>query len=83
MDLAVLWFILIGGVVGWLAGKLIKGSGFGLLGNILVGVAGAIVGKLVFGLLGLGTSNLIGEIVTGVAGAIILLWLIARIRSRS
>ena len=62
---------------------MIKGSGFGLLGNILVGVAGAIVGKLVFGLLGLGTSNLIGEIVTGVAGAIILLWLIARIRSRS
>ena len=78
-----LWFILIGGLVGWLAGKLIKGSGFGLLGNILVGVACAIVGKLVFGLLGLGTSNVIGEIVTGVAGAIILLWLIARIRSRS
>ncbi len=77
-----LWFILIGAVVGWIAGKLIKGSGFGLLGNILVGIAGAFVGKVVFGLLGLGSSNLIGEIVTGVAGAVILLWLITFIRSR-
>lgn len=78
-----LWFILIGAVVGWLAGKLIKGSGFGLLGNILVGIAGAFVGKVVFGLLGLGSENLIGEIITGVAGAVILLWLITFIRNRS
>ncbi|MBK7343872.1 MAG: GlsB/YeaQ/YmgE family stress response membrane protein [Saprospiraceae bacterium] len=78
-----LWFILIGAVVGWLAGKLIKGSGFGILGNILVGIAGAFVGKVVFGLLGLGTENLIGEIVTGVAGAVLLLWLITFIRNRN
>ncbi len=77
-----LWFILIGAVVGWIAGKIIKGSGFGLLGNILVGIAGAFVGKVVFGLLGLGTENLIGELVTGVAGAVILLWLITFIRNR-
>ena len=47
------WFILIGFAAGWLAGKLMKGSGFGILGDIVVGVVGALLGGFIFGLLGI------------------------------
>lgn len=63
-------FIVIGAVAGWLAGILMEGRGFGLVGNIIVGIIGAIAGGLVFGLLGL-----IGSIVTAIAGAALLLFL--------
>jgi len=46
-------FLAIGAIAGWLAGNLMKGDGFGLLGNIVVGVIGAVVGGWVFGLLGI------------------------------
>ena len=41
-----LWWIIIGAIAGWLAGKLMRGGGFGLLVNILVGIAGAIIGEI-------------------------------------
>lgn len=63
-------FIVIGAVAGWLAGILMKGRGFGLVGNIIIGIIGAIAGGLLFGLLGL-----IGSIVTAIAGAALLLFL--------
>ena len=47
-----LWWIIIGAIAGWLAGKLMRGGGFGLLVNILVGIAGAIIGGWVFGQIG-------------------------------
>ncbi len=68
-----LWFILIGLVAGWLAGQFLKGSGYGLVGNLIVGVLGAILGGALFGLLGLGANNLLGQIVTATVGAILLL----------
>jgi len=63
-------FIVIGAVAGWLAGILMKGRGFGLAGNIIIGIIGAIAGGLLFGLLGL-----IGSIVTAIVGAAALLFL--------
>ena len=54
MDLqSLIIFLAIGAVAGWLAGTLMKGAGFGLLGNIIVGIIGAVVGGFVFGLLGI------------------------------
>lgn len=44
------WFILIGAAAGWLAGQLTKGRGFGIIGNILVGIVGGVIGGWVFGL---------------------------------
>ena len=77
MDLrALILFLAIGAVSGWLAGALMKGGGFGLLGNIIVGVIGAVVGGLVFGLLGISAGGLIGSIVTASAGAVLLLFLV-------
>jgi len=49
--------IIIGAIAGWLAGKFMKGAGFGLLGNIIVGIVGGIVGGFVFGALGISMGN--------------------------
>jgi len=57
-----LWFIIIGAVAGWLAGTLVKGGGFGLLGDIVVGILGGIVGGWLAGALGIGADGLIGSL---------------------
>ena len=72
-----LWFIIIGIVAGFVAGTLMRGGGFGLLVNLVVGVIGALLGGWVFGLLGIATSGIIGSLVTATVGAIILLWIIS------
>lgn len=75
MDLmSILIFLAIGAVAGWLAGIIMKGGGFGLLGDIVIGIIGAVVGGVVFGLLGISTSGLIGSIITATAGAVLLLY---------
>jgi len=69
-----LYFIIIGAIAGWISGKIMKGSGFGLLGNIAVGIIGAIIGGKVFSILGISVNSpLLGPIITAVAGAVILL----------
>ncbi|MGK0405011.1 MAG: putative membrane protein YeaQ/YmgE (transglycosylase-associated protein family) [Oleispira sp.] len=73
-------FLAIGAFAGWLAGTLMKGRGFGLLGNIVVGVIGAVLGGFVFGVLGLSSAGLIGSIVTATAGAALLLYVIKIIK---
>ena len=70
------WFILIGIAAGWLAGRIRHGSGFGLVGNLIIGVLGALLGGLLFGLLGLSANNLIGSLLTATIGAVILLALL-------
>ena len=71
-----IYFLIIGLVAGWLAGQIMKGKGFGLLGNLIVGCIGAVLGGYLFGLLGISTYGLIGSLVTALAGALILLWII-------
>ena len=69
-------FLAIGAVAGWLAGTLMKGGGFGLPGNIVIGIIGAVVGGFVFGLLGVTAGGLLGSIITSTAGAVILLFVV-------
>ena len=69
-------FLAIGAVAGWLAGVLMKGGGFGLLGNIVIGIIGAVVGGFVFGLLGISAGGLIGSIITATVGAVLLLFVV-------
>jgi uncharacterized membrane protein YeaQ/YmgE (transglycosylase-associated protein family) len=73
-------FLGIGAVAGWLAGTLMKGSGFGLLGNIVVGIIGAVIGGFVFDLLGISAGGLIGTIITATAGAALLLFAVGLIK---
>ena len=72
-------FLLIGAVAGWLAGRIMHG-GFGLLGDIVVGIIGAEIGGWLFGLLGIAVGGLIGSIIAATVGAIILLALLRLIR---
>jgi uncharacterized membrane protein YeaQ/YmgE (transglycosylase-associated protein family) len=75
-----LWQIAIGILAGWLAGKIMRGRGFGLLLDLVIGVVGSLLGGLVFGLLGLYSSGLIGSLVVATAGAVLLLYLVRYLR---
>ncbi|WP_327544684.1 GlsB/YeaQ/YmgE family stress response membrane protein [Yoonia sp.] len=78
---SILVIIIIGAIAGWLAGQLIRGFGFGLLGNIVVGVLGAFVAGLIFPVIGLGFGGgLIGSIIHATLGAVILLFLIRLVK---
>jgi uncharacterized membrane protein YeaQ/YmgE (transglycosylase-associated protein family) len=75
------WFILIGICAGWLAGQIMKGGGFGVAGDLVVGVIGALLGGWLFGLLGLSVGGgLIGALITATVGAIVLLLLLRLVR---
>lgn len=78
--MGIIWWLIIGALAGFLAGKIMKGAGFGLIGNIVVGIVGAVIGGWVFRLLGLAANGLIGSLVTATLGAIILLWLVSFIK---
>jgi uncharacterized membrane protein YeaQ/YmgE (transglycosylase-associated protein family) len=75
-----LWEIIVGIIIGWLAGQIVKGRGMGVLIDLLVGIVGSILGGWIFTLLGLGAYGLIGQIVMGVVGAVVLLLLIRAIK---
>jgi len=76
-----LWFILIGLCAGWLAGQLMKGGGFGVIGNIIVGVIGALLGGFLFRTFGVSTGGgLIGSLVVATIGAVVLLFLLRLIK---
>jgi len=75
------WFILIGLVAGWLAGKVMGSGGYGVIGDIVLGIIGALLGGFIFGALGLSAGvGLIGSLVVATIGAIILLFLIRLIK---
>ena len=79
----ILVILLIGLVAGWLAGKIVRGTGFGLIGDILVGIAGALVANLLLPKLGIliGTG-VIREIINATIGAVILLLVVRLVRGR-
>jgi uncharacterized membrane protein YeaQ/YmgE (transglycosylase-associated protein family) len=72
--------LLIGAVAGFLAGQVVKGHGFGILGNIIVGILGALVFGYLFGNFNLLNSTILNEIAGGTIGAVILLFLIGLIK---
>lgn len=72
-----LWYILIGLAAGWIAGLIVKGSGSGLLLNIVIGIIGSVLGGWLFGLMGFGTTSMLGSLITAVVGAIVLLLIVS------
>jgi uncharacterized membrane protein YeaQ/YmgE (transglycosylase-associated protein family) len=75
-----IWFLLIGVITGWLAGKISRGAGFGLIGDLVVGVLGAVIGAWLFGLLGITTWGILGSLLVALCGALVLLWLVRLVR---
>ena len=81
MDItALIVLLIIGAIAGWLAGTIVKGGKFGLLGNIVIGVIGSVIGGSVFGFLGITAAGLIGSIVTATTGAVLLLYVVRLIK---
>ena len=73
-----LWYIIIGIAAGFLAGKIMRGGGFGVIINLILGIAGG-----VFGLLGIAASGIIGSLITATVGAILMLWIASLFNKRN
>jgi uncharacterized membrane protein YeaQ/YmgE (transglycosylase-associated protein family) len=79
----ILYIILVGLVAGWATGKIMKGSGYGVLTDILLGIAGAIIGSRLLGLLGIySTGGIIPSILIAIVGAVFLVALVRMLRRR-
>ncbi len=80
--MSLLWFLIIGMIAGWLAGLIMRGEGFGLLGNMIVGVLGAMVGGYMFSFLNITTGHgLVGSLFTALVGAVVFLFLVQLIKN--
>jgi uncharacterized membrane protein YeaQ/YmgE (transglycosylase-associated protein family) len=75
-----LTFLVLGAIAGWLSGVISKGKGFGIAGNMIVGIVGAFLGGFLFGLLGISAHNFLGQLIFAVLGALLFLWLLRFIR---
>ena len=76
MDLnSLLIMLAVGAVAGWLAGQIMKGGGFGLLWNIIIGIVGGVVGGWLFNVLDISlASGILGSLITSVIGAVVVLF---------
>jgi len=72
--------LIIGALAGWLAGTFIKGKGYGIVGNIVVGIIGAVIGGYIFNFLGIRAGGLLGSLITATVGATLLLQLVRLIK---
>lgn len=72
-----LWYILIGLAAGYLASLIVKGSGSGLLLNLVIGAIGGVLGGWLFGLMGISSVNMLGSLITSVVGAVVLLLVVS------
>src|SRR5436305_12693180 len=80
---SLLVILFVGLVAGWVAGKIVRGTGFGIIGDILVGIAGALVASFLFPKLGIHIgSGLVSEIIYSAIGAILLLLIVRLLRGR-
>jgi uncharacterized membrane protein YeaQ/YmgE (transglycosylase-associated protein family) len=78
---ALIVFLIIGAVAGWLAGLIVRGIGFGLIGNIVVGIVGAFVAGWLLPRIGISIGGgLLGDIINATIGAVILLFVIGLIK---
>ena len=74
-------FLIVGAIAGWLAGVVVKGGGFGLLGDIVVGIVGGLIAGWLFGHLGIALGGgILGQILSAAIGAIILLLVVRLIK---
>ena len=75
-----LTFLVIGGLAGWITGLILTGRGFGLAGNVIVGIVGAFLASFALGLLGISAHSVIGQFIFAVLGSVVLVWVLRFIR---
>jgi uncharacterized membrane protein YeaQ/YmgE (transglycosylase-associated protein family) len=78
---SVVYFLLIGGIAGWLAGTFMRGRGFGLLKNVLVGIVGAFVGGILFSVAGFRSAGVLASLITATVGSVVFLAVVRSIRA--
>lgn len=78
--MSLLSYIIIGLLAGWIASHLMEGRGYGLLGDIVIGIIGAFLGGYIFAWLGIAAGGFIGNLVVSAIGAIVLLFLVNLLR---
>jgi uncharacterized membrane protein YeaQ/YmgE (transglycosylase-associated protein family) len=71
----ILWWLIVGLIAGWLAGQVMKGGGYGVLADIVLGILGGILGGWIFSRMGTGATSTIGSIIVAFIGAVILVGL--------
>jgi len=75
--------LFVGLIAGWLAGKIVRGTGFGIIGDIIVGIAGAFISSLLFPRLGIHLGvGIVSEIIDSAIGAVVLLLIVRLLRGR-
>jgi uncharacterized membrane protein YeaQ/YmgE (transglycosylase-associated protein family) len=75
--MTLLWFVIIGAIAGWLAGRFMRGNGFGLLGDIIVGIIGSFLGSWLFAATGIAIGGgLLGSLIVAFIGAVVLLFIV-------
>ena len=82
MLMNIVWWLIVGLAAGYLAGVIMKGKGFGLLGNLLVGILGAVIGGYIFSLLGRDIQKFVGNLAVALAGAVILVWVVGVVKKK-
>ena len=80
--MSILLYLLLGAVAGWLAGLIMKGGGFGLLWNIVIGIIGGFIGGWLMSLLHIAKGGLVWELIVSVIGAVVLLFVISLIKKK-
>ena len=81
--MGILYALIIGAIAGFAAGKIMKGGGFGILINIILGIIGGVVGNWLFGFLDIHIQDgVIGDLITGVIGAVVILFVAGLIKKK-
>lgn len=73
--------IIVGIIAGFLAGKIMNGSGYGILMDLLLGLVGGIFGRFVLGMVGIGSHGIVGSILIATFGSMLLIWMVRWVRS--
>lgn len=81
--MSILWFLIIGALAGWIAGQITKGHGFGLVGNLVVGILGALLGGFLFDLLNVAAYGLLGRLIMSVVGAVVFLFIVSFVKRQA
>jgi len=72
---------IVGILAGFLAGQIMKGSGYGIVVDLVLGILGGVVGRFLLGLVGIGAWGFIGSILVSTFGAVLLIWIVRQVRS--
>jgi uncharacterized membrane protein YeaQ/YmgE (transglycosylase-associated protein family) len=70
-----IWWIVVGLIAGWAAGKIMKGGGYGTVMDIVLGIVGGVVGGWILGVLGIHAGGFVGTVIVAIFGAVVLIWL--------